>query len=265
MPEGLLAKKVAIVSGVGPGVGEAIASVLAAQGAAVVVAARDGNRLESVKARIEAAGGRALAVPTDVTDSEQVAGLVAATVAAFGRVDVLVSNAVAYAPYEPIETSPVAQWRPVFEVNLLGTIGLCQAGIPAMRAGGGGSIVVINSQVARTHYAGMKPQGAYAASKGALLVAAMHLAGEVGVHGIRVNTVVPGWIWGPRVQERFEREARERGVTAAAVYAETAERMALRRLPRPEDIANAVLFFASDLSGAVTGQSLDVNGGEYFH
>jgi NAD(P)-dependent dehydrogenase (short-subunit alcohol dehydrogenase family) len=265
LAERLLEGRVAIVSGVGPGVGEAIAETLAAHGAAVALAARSGDRLEAVKGRIEAAGGRALAHPTDVTDAGQVAALVAATTEAFGRLDVLVSNAVAYAPYHRIEESPVEEWRPVLEVNLLGTITACQTAIPAMRASGGGSIVVVSSQVARTHYAGMKPQGAYAASKGALLVTAMHLAGEVGVDGIRVNSVVPGWIWGPRVQERFEREARERGVSADAVYAEMAERMALHRLPRPEDIANAVLFFASDLSGAVTGQSLDVNGGEYFH
>jgi NAD(P)-dependent dehydrogenase (short-subunit alcohol dehydrogenase family) len=261
----LLAGKVAIVSGVGPGVGESVALTLAAHGAAVTLAARSPAQLDDVKLKVESAGGRALAVPTDVTDPDGVAGAVSATLDAFGRLDILVNNAVAYAPYHPIETSPVAEWRPVFEVNLFGTIEICRAAIPAMRASGGGSIVIINSQVARTHYAGMKPQGAYAASKGALLAAAMHMAGELGVDGIRVNSVVPGWIFGPRVRKRFEQEAKERGIAPELVYDEVASRMALRRLPVPQDIADAVLFFASDLARSVTGQTLDVNSGETFH
>jgi NAD(P)-dependent dehydrogenase (short-subunit alcohol dehydrogenase family) len=93
----------------------------------------------------------------------------------------------------------------------------------------------------------------------------MHMAGELGAEGIRVNSVVPGWIWGPRVKARFQREAAERGVELQVVYDEIAVRTALHLLPLPEDVANAVLFFASDLSRAVTGQSLDVNGGESFH
>lgn len=261
----LLEGKTAIVSGAGPGLGDAIATALAREGAAVVLVARSRDRLERAGAAIEAAGGRALAAPADITDPDACAAVVAAATAAFGGVDVLVSNAARYAPYDTVIESRPEDWRDVFDVNVLGTLAMCRAAVPAMRARGGGSIVLVNSQVVRTHYPAQKPQGAYAASKGALLAAAVHLAGELGCDGIRVNSVVPGWIWGPRVRDRFAREAAERGVDLRVVYDEIAARMALRRLPEPEDVANAVLFLASDLARAITGQSLDVNGGETFH
>ena len=261
----LLDGKAAIVSGVGPGVGDAIAAVLARQGASVLLLARNREFLEATAAAIKDAGGRAVPLPTDISDPVQCTAAVAAATREFGGVDILVNNAVRYAPYDAMADSKLADWRAVFDVNLFGTVAMCQATVPAMRARGGGSIVIINSQVVRTYYAQQKPQGPYAASKGALLATAMHMAGELGPDGIRVNSVVPGWIWGPRVKARFDREAAARGVDPKVLYDEIAVRTSLRLLPLPEDIANGVLFFASDLSRAVTGQSLDVNGGEYFH
>ena len=261
----LLSGKAAIVSGVGSGVGDAIAAALAREGARVLLVARNRDFLDATAKAIRAAGGVALAHAADLTDAAASTSAVAAAKAEFGGVDILVNNAVRYAPYDPIADSSLDDWRAVFDVNLLGTLAMSQAAIPAMRERGGGSVVVINSQVVRTYYPGMRPQGAYAASKGALLTMAMHLAGEVGEHGIRVNSVVPGWIWGPRIQARVEREAAERGVEPDVVYRELATRTALRRIPTPAEIADAVVFFASDLSRAITGQSLDVNGGEYFH
>jgi NAD(P)-dependent dehydrogenase (short-subunit alcohol dehydrogenase family) len=261
----LLDGKAAIVSGVGPGVGDAIAAVLAHEGASVLMVARNQEFLDATAAAIAEAGGRAVPFRADISDPEQCAASIEAAKREFGGLDVLVNNAVRYAPYDPMAESKLADWRAVFDVNVFGTLAMCQAAIPAMRERGGGSIVIINSQVVRTWYPQVKPQGPYAASKGALLATAMHMAGELGPEGIRVNSVVPGWIWGPRVRARFEREAAERGVELKVVYDEIAVRTALRLLPLPEDIANGVLFFASDLSRAVTGQSLDVNGGEYFH
>jgi len=257
--------KVAIVSGVGPGLGDAIAAVLAARGASTVLVARNAEHLAETAERLNGLGGHAVAAPADITDPEQCRAAVATAVREFGGVDILVNNAVRYAPYDPIADSKLDDWRAVFDVNVFGTLAMCQASVPAMRARGGGSIVIINSQVVRTYYPLQRPQGPYAASKGALLATAMHMAGELGADGIRVNSVVPGWIWGPRVKARFERDAATRGVAPQLVYDEVASRTALHLIPRPEDVANAVLFFASDLSGAVTGQSLDVNGGESFH
>ena len=257
----LLAGRVGIVSGIGPGLGRAIALALAREGADVVLAARTAPALEDVAAEVRAAGRRALAVPTDVTRPEQCRQLAEAAHGAFGRIDVLVNNAFRSGPYEPVEQASLEDWRKVFDVNLFGTLALCQAFIPFMKARGG-SIVMINSMSMRV----IEPRfGGYAASKGALLTAAQTMAKELGASGIRVNSVVPGYIWGPALERYFADLARQRGTTPEAVYAEVASRTALGRIPTSEDVAAAVVFFASDLSRAVTGQALDVNAGHYFH
>ena len=257
----LLAGRVGIVSGIGPGLGRAIALALAREGADVVLAARTAPALEDVAAEVRAAGRRALAVPTDVTRPEQCRQLAEAAHATFGRIDVLVNNAFRSGPYDPVEHASLEDWRKVFDVNLFGTLALCQAVIPFMKARGG-SIVMINSMSMRV----IEPRfGGYAASKGALLTAAQTMAKELGASGIRVNSVVPGYIWGPALERYFADLARQRGTTPEAVYAEVASRTALGRIPTSEDVAAAVVFFASDLSRAVTGQALDVNAGHYFH
>ncbi|TMB41954.1 MAG: SDR family oxidoreductase [Deltaproteobacteria bacterium] len=257
----LLAGRVGIVSGIGPGLGRAIALALAREGTDVVLAARTAPALEDVAAEVRAAGRRALAVPTDVTRPEQCRQLAEAAHGAFGRIDVLVNNAFRSGPYEPVEQASLEDWRKVFDVNLFGTLALCQAVIPFMKARGG-SIVMINSMSMRV----IEPRfGGYAASKGALLTAAQTMAKELGASGIRVNSVVPGYIWGPALERYFADLARQRGTTPEAVYAEVASRTALGRIPTSEDVAAAVVFFASDLSRAVTGQALDVNAGHYFH
>src|SRR5207247_10875999 len=107
--------------------------------------------------------------------------------------------------------------------------------------------------------------GGYPASKAALVSAVQTLAKELGAAGIRVNSVVPGYIWGPALERYFEQLAAQQGSTPVAVYAEIASRTALGRIPDSDDVAAAVVFFASDLSRAVTGQALDVNAGHYFH
>jgi NAD(P)-dependent dehydrogenase (short-subunit alcohol dehydrogenase family) len=106
--------------------------------------------------------------------------------------------------------------------------------------------------------------GPYAATKAGMLVAARVLAREVGPEGIRVNSVVPGYVWGPNLRWWFKQLAQERGITPEEVYEEVASGMALRRIPTSEDVANAILFLASDLASGITGESLDVNGGRWF-
>jgi NAD(P)-dependent dehydrogenase (short-subunit alcohol dehydrogenase family) len=258
----LLQNRIAIVSGIGPGMGRDISLAFAREGADVVLAARGAEKLESVGAEVRARGRRALCVPTDIADADGCRRLADAAHAEFGRIDILVNNAFKGGVEPPIAEASVEHWRRIFDVNVFGSLQLTQAVIPHMRRQGGGSIVFINSMSLRI----IEPKfGAYAASKGALMVAAQTLARELGADKIRVNTVVPGYIWGPALQGYFTMLARERGSTPEAVYAEIAARTALNHIPDSEEIADAVVFFASDLSRVVTGQALDVNAGHFFH
>jgi NAD(P)-dependent dehydrogenase (short-subunit alcohol dehydrogenase family) len=258
----LIAGKVAVVSGIGPGLGRAVALALAREGADLALAARSASFLERVAAEVEALGRRALAVPTDVTRPEDCRRLVARAAEALGGIDVLVGNAYHPGTFLPIAEDDLESWRPPFEVNVLGTMRLAREVVPVMRRRGGGSIVVVNSMIVRRPLATM---GGYAASKAALLAATQTLAREVGPHGIRVNSVVPGYIWGPTLEGYFAAQAEARGVDPREVYDAVAREIALGRIPTPEEVAGAVVFLASDLARAVTGQSLDVNGGHVFH
>src|SRR6185295_5213958 len=188
----LLADRVGIVSGIGPGMGRDIALAFAREGAHVVLAARTASALEEVAAEVRARGRRALAVPTDIAKPADCARLADAAQAEFGRIDVLVNNAFLSGRYDPVEQASMDDWRRVLDVNLFGSIQLSQAVIPHMKKRGGGSIVMVNSMSIRI----IEPRfGGYAASKGALMAATQTMAKELGADGIRVNSVVPGYIW----------------------------------------------------------------------
>ena len=164
--------------------------------------------------------------------------------------------------HDTVEDADLEAWRPAFEVNLFGSLRMAQAAIPVMRDQGAGSIVFVGSQIVRRVLAG---RGPYASSKAALLAAAQVLAREVGPYGIRVNTVVPGRMWGPNFQRFHEDRAEARGVTLDEELQPVRELLALRTIPTDAEVAGAVLFLASDLSVAMTGQTVDVNGGETFN
>lgn len=257
----LLKDKVAIVSGIGPGLGQAIARAFVREGAAVTIAARSVDKLRELEAELNAAGGRALAVATDIGDSASCRALADATLEKFGRIDVLVNNAYHPGTYEHIETVDLDTWRPPFEVNVLGSLRLSQAVIPAMKKQGQGSIVMINSMSMRRM---MQTFGGYAASKAALNAATQTLALELGSSGIRVNSVVPGYIWGPPLEAYFRGEAEKAGCDPKVIYDAVASETALKKIPTSEEIAESAVFFASSMSQAITGASLDVNGGHWF-
>jgi NAD(P)-dependent dehydrogenase (short-subunit alcohol dehydrogenase family) len=258
----LLANRVAIVSGIGPGMGRDISLTFAREGADVVLAARTEQALEEVAAEVRGLGRRALCVPTDIARAEDCKRLAEKAQAEFGRIDILVNNAFRGMSFKLFEEDELDDWRKIFDVNVFGTLQLSQAVVPHMKARGGGSIVMINTMSTRI----IEPRhGGYAASKGALMIASQTLAKELGAYKIRVNSVVPGYIWGASLERYFQHLATEQKTTPEAVYAEIASRTALNHIPTSEEIAGAVLFFASDLSRAITGQALDVNGGHFFH
>jgi NAD(P)-dependent dehydrogenase (short-subunit alcohol dehydrogenase family) len=246
---------------VGPGLGRQVALAAAGQGADVVLAARRREVLEAVAAEVEAIGRRAVVVPTDVTDAGQCQNLATAALSAYGRVDALVNNVYKEDVFQSFRKVDLDEWRQLAEINLFGNLQVAKAFVEPLQADGGGAIVFVNSMVTR------KPsmlQGGYAVAKGGLLVGARVLASELGRHQIRVNSVLPGWMWGPQVEMYVKMMADQRGVPEQEVIDEITAPMALDRIPTDGDVAGAVVFLASPLSSGITGQTLDVNGGEVF-
>jgi NAD(P)-dependent dehydrogenase (short-subunit alcohol dehydrogenase family) len=253
--------KVCVVSGVGPGLGRQAARALAAHGANLVLAARRQPNLDEVLAEVTALGVRAIAVPTNIVDPDAGTQLMKAAAEAFGGVDVLVNNAFRPDVFQSFEEVDLAVWRKIMDVNVFGTLQMTRAALPFMRERGGGSVVIVASMVARQPQPG---QGGYAISKGALLTATRVLADELGPSKVRVNAVVPGWMAGPSVDIFIEMTSAGRGVPSQVVIDELNARVPLGRIPSDEDVAGTIVYLASDLSRAVTGQALDTNGGEIF-
>ncbi|MEX2293259.1 MAG: SDR family oxidoreductase [Acidimicrobiales bacterium] len=256
----LLDGKVAIVSGIGPGMGRDISLLFAEHGADLVLGARTVANCEAVAHEVRAVGRKAEVVRLDITDADSCRAAVAAGVAAFGGIDILVNNAFADGNHKTFERSSLDEWKATMDVNLWGTLQMTEAVVPAMTERGGGHVVMINSMSTHRIEATF---GAYATSKGALETATKVLATELGVHGIRVNSVFPGYIWGDKVEWYFEHLAGKEGITPEEHYRRVADETALKYLPHSSEIAGTVLFFASDLSKPVTGQGLGVNAGHW--
>ncbi|HEX3792469.1 MAG TPA: SDR family oxidoreductase [Pseudonocardiaceae bacterium] len=257
----LLADKVVLVAGIGPGLGRAIALRCARAGAQVVLASRTESRLVELAAEISDAGGHAIPVQADLVDETSTGHLVDAAVAAFGRLDALVNNAFVMPPLADLADTDLDAIRASFETNVFAALRLTRLCTPAL-AEAHGSVVMINSAVLRHS---RRTFGAYKMTKASLLALAQSLASELGPSGIRVNSVAPGYIWAGSLKWYFNYLAEQRGVPPQQVYDETAATIDLRKLPEPDEIADAVVFLASDLARAITGHCLDVNGGEYHH
>jgi NAD(P)-dependent dehydrogenase (short-subunit alcohol dehydrogenase family) len=258
---GLVDGQVAVVTGVGPGLGRAGAVALAREGAAVVLVARSADRLDAIAAEIADTGGRALAVPGSVTHPDDCERIAATALDAFGAIDVVVNSAFRGDTFQAVADADLDVWRKIFEVNFYGAVNMTRACLPALRARGGGSVVMIASQSARKIRAN---EAGYAASKSALITLTRSLATELAADRIRVNAVVPGWIWGPNVQMYVDWQMSSRGISRDDVIAEITREIPLGEIPPQEDIAESIVFFASPMARMITGQTLDVNGGEYF-
>jgi NAD(P)-dependent dehydrogenase (short-subunit alcohol dehydrogenase family) len=239
--------------------GRKLALLLAHEGAKVVLAARSKGFLTDVAAEIRGMGGAVEAVPTDVADPASCISLAATAVKAFGEINGLVNSA--YITHRaPIAEIDLAKWHQVMQINCFGAVHMAQAVIPHMRAAGGGSIVNVGTMAVRKMLTG---RAAYSSSKAALGAVTRQLAMELGQFNIRSNIVWLGWMWGASVQTYVKNLANSRGVTEQVIIDEITKDIPFGRIPTDAECAKTILFFLSDYASAVTGASLDVNGGEY--
>lgn len=239
--------QVAIVTGGGRGIGRGIALALASEGANVAVFDVNLQAARETADAIGKGGRRALALEVDVTDLDQVETATTDVLAAFARLDVLVNNA-GWTPNEPFAGSSPETWRKVIDVNYLGVLNCARTALHTMVPAQRGRIVSIASDAGRV---GTPREAVYAGAKAAIIGFSKSLAAEVGRHGITVNVVSPATVDTPLLRGMLSPEQIERREKANP----------MGRLGRPEDVAAAVLFFASPGAAYVTGQVLSVNGG----
>ncbi len=242
--------KAAIVVGAANGIGRATALAFAAAGAGVACADVEAAGAKTTAADIERGGGRALPVHLDVTESASCRAAVAATVERFGGVDVLLYGAADDDRTATVLELDEAAWDRVIRVNLTGAFLMAKATIPAMIARGGGSIILIASQLGRV---GSPGRPAYCATKGALIQLAKVLAADHAAQGIRANTLSPGAVETRRMLRRWKTMEEARAVMAP--------KHLLGRLGQPDEIAQAALYLASDASRFMTGSDLLIDGG----
>jgi NAD(P)-dependent dehydrogenase (short-subunit alcohol dehydrogenase family) len=233
--------KVAVVTGGAQGIGKAIADELAAEGAEVVIA--DLNPPE---------GG----IRCDVADEAQVQRMVDETVERHGRLDVLINNAGLYGSLamRPFTEIPLDEWRQVMDVNVASMFLTCRAAVPMMRGQGGGKIVNISSG---TPFRGVPFLLHYVTSKGAIVALTRALAKELGQDGIHVNCVAPGFTMSEGVKANPEVVEKLRDVSVAA--------RTIQRDQVPEDVAGAVVFLCTPAADFITGQTMVIDGGQFFH
>jgi NAD(P)-dependent dehydrogenase (short-subunit alcohol dehydrogenase family) len=255
----LLDGKTVVVTGVGQGLGRECAAAALRDGARVVVAARTQETLETIAAELDPSGERVAAQVTDIRDEASCAALVEATRARFGTVDALIQVAAFEHAWGGLYDLKFEDWQKAFDTNVLGTLTVIRPVAEAMKAGSGGSIVLIGSQ---SMFRPQMPQGGYAASKAALLAAMYYLCDELGPDNIRCNMVIPSWMWGPPVQMLVSGQAKHQGRTEEEVLHDIVGAFPLRRMTEDDEVADVAAFFASDHAKAVTGQYLLVNSGE---
>lgn len=261
---GLIEGKVAVVTGIGPGMGREIALLLARHGAKLVIGARSTAAVDETADEIRAAGGTVETQRVDLTDHASCTAIVDKAIARFGGVDIVVQNGAMIGDYKSIEDADLDVWRQLYEANCLSAITLFKAALPSMKAQHDGRIVLVNSGAGNNR----PPPGlaSYGASKGALASLVRSIAVEAGAYGIRCNGVHLGGVDGDNHRVWIEQIAAPAYGMTTAQYMEMRynEYLPLRTIPTAEDSAGTVLFLASDLSRPITGQAISVNGGEWF-
>ncbi|MDH4567957.1 SDR family oxidoreductase [Pseudomonas sp. BN414] len=244
-----LKNKIALITGAGAGIGEATAKLFAQQGAKVVVADRN---IEQAQAVADAIGEQAVAVQADVANAEQVKAMVEAAVGHFGALDILVNNA-GFGTLGTVVTLDEDTWDQVVDVNLKGVFLCSKYAIPEIVRRGGGAVVNLASTIS---VVGIKDRAAYVAAKGGVAALTRAMALDHALEGVRVNSVAPGVIASSYYDRMFEQVA-----DPVAFKKGLEARSPLNKMGEPTDIANMILFLASDDSSFATGAMFTVDGG----
>lgn len=259
----MLRGQAAIVTGGGRGIGRAIARRFAAEGAAVVVTARSETEIETVAKEIQQAGGRAVAVPGDVSQEADAERIVRAACEAYGAVQILVNNAGVYGPVQPAEKITATEWDQVLAVNLRGPFLLSRLVLPAMYERGAGAILNITTIAAKAAFSWNSP---YSASKAGLMGLTRTLAAEGARRGVRVNAISPGPVSETSMWLELEQGLAKNLEMEPDQVRKAALQGVLQGRPQSADeIAAAALFLVSDQASAITGQILNVDGGMAFY
>ena len=247
-----LGGKVAVVTGAGSGIGRATAQLFAREGASVVIADWNPAGGRETLDLVRSAGGEAVFVETDVSQTDQAGRMVDTALTSYGRLDILFNNA-AVQVFGTIPDTPETDWHKVMDVNLKGVYLGCKYAIPPMIEQGGGSIINMSSILGLV---GDPAMPAYGATKGGILAMTKAMAQAHGRQNIRVNSICPGDVETPLVMEYFDQQP-----DPAAARQAVANEYALGRIARPAEIASVALFLASDESSFVTGTCIVVDGG----
>lgn len=247
-----LKDKVSIITGAGAGIGEATAIRFSKEGAKVVVADMDKAAGENTVSKIKEVGGEALFISADVSNTKDCFNLMKETAEAFGSIDILINNAGIYIQESILDASE-ENWKRIFEVNVDGIFYCSRHAVPYMIKAGKGSIVNVASEAG---IAAIKGQMAYNASKAAVIMMAKSMAVDLALYNIRVNAVCPGTTETPLFIEAINRDPNP--VEARKLLESSRP---ANRLGRPEEIASAILFIASDEPGYATGSTLVIDGG----
>jgi len=256
----ILEGKTVVICGVGPGLGREVAQAALRDGANVAIGARNQEKLAAIAKELDPSGERIAAIPVDVTDSARCSAFLDDAAKAFGGIDAVVQVAAFDTQFGTLETTTEEDWQICLNANVLGTMRIAKAALPHWKTNGGGSLVLVGSQ--SMWLSPPMPQLAYASSKGALVSSMYHLAEELGPNKIRVNMVIPTWMWGPPVETYVKWQAKERGLSEQQVIDEITANMPLGEIPKDDDVAEAIVFFCSERSRMITGETLLVNAGE---
>lgn len=253
--------KTVAVAGAGRGLGREVAEVTLREGGNVALGARSVDVIEDLAKQLDPSGTRVMTQRLDVTDRQSCAEFITAIATRFGPLDALVDIAALDSVFGGIEGADWDEWHRMLEINFFGAMYMVEAAMPHF-ASKGGSVVFVGSQTMYLPPPAV-PQAGYSASKAAVVGSMRHMAIELGRRKIRVNNVAPGWMWGPAVEGYVQMTAKASNVSEEEVKGGITQNLPFGDMATDGDVAETIMFLASDRARGITGQSLLVNAGEH--